>query len=50
MIFSTLSLVILIVGVGTLIDSQIVRVAILAGTKYIVSPGFNQITTGGLNL
>lgn len=40
-ILSILSLVILIVGVGTLIDSKIARVVIFAGTKYIVSLGFN---------
>ena len=31
----------LIVGAGTVLDSETARVAILAGAKYIVSPGFD---------
>jgi 2-dehydro-3-deoxyphosphogluconate aldolase / (4S)-4-hydroxy-2-oxoglutarate aldolase len=34
----------LIVGAGTVIDSQTARIAILAGAKYIVSPGFDLET------
>lgn len=31
----------LIVGAGTVLDSETARIAILAGAKYIVSPGFD---------
>lgn len=34
----------LLVGAGTVLDSETARVAILAGAKYIVSPGFNLET------
>ncbi|OAA83515.1 bifunctional 4-hydroxy-2-oxoglutarate aldolase/2-dehydro-3-deoxy-phosphogluconate aldolase [Clostridium ljungdahlii] len=34
----------LIVGAGTVLDSETARVAILAGAKYIVSPGFDLET------
>lgn len=34
----------LIVGAGTVLDSETARIAILAGAKYIVSPGFNLET------
>lgn len=34
----------LIVGAGTVLDSETARVAILAGAEYIVSPGFNLET------
>ena len=34
----------LIVGAGTVLDSETARIAILAGAQYIVSPGFNLDT------
>lgn len=34
----------LIVGAGTVLDSETARIAILAGAKYIVSPGFDLET------
>jgi len=34
----------LIVGAGTVLDSETARIAILAGAEYIVSPGFNLET------
>lgn len=34
----------LLVGAGTVLDSETARVAILAGAKYIVSPGFDLET------
>lgn len=34
----------LLVGAGTVIDSETARIAILAGAKYIVSPGFDLET------
>lgn len=34
----------LIVGAGTVLDSETARIAILAGAEYIVSPGFNLAT------
>lgn len=34
----------LLVGAGTVLDSETARIAILAGAKYIVSPGFNLET------
>lgn len=34
----------LIVGAGTVLDSETARIAILAGAKYIVSPSFNEDT------
>jgi len=34
----------LIVGAGTVLDSETARIAILAGAMYIVSPGFNLET------
>lgn len=34
----------LIVGAGTVLDSETARIAILAGAKYIVSPGFDLAT------
>jgi len=34
----------LIVGAGTVLDSETARIAILAGAKYIVSPGFDLKT------
>ena len=34
----------LIVGAGTVLDSQTARIAILAGAEYIVSPGFDLET------
>lgn len=34
----------LIVGAGTVLDSETARIAILAGAKFIVSPAFNQVT------
>lgn len=34
----------LVVGAGTVLDSETARIAILAGAKYIVSPGFNLET------
>lgn len=34
----------LIVGAGTVLDSETARMAILAGAKYIVSPGFDEAT------
>ena len=34
----------LIIGAGTVIDSETARIAILAGAKYIVSPGFDLET------
>lgn len=34
----------LLVGAGTVLDSETARIAILAGSKYIVSPGFNLET------
>lgn len=34
----------LLVGAGTVLDSETARVAILAGAKYIVSPGFDENT------
>ncbi|MBV4438329.1 bifunctional 2-keto-4-hydroxyglutarate aldolase/2-keto-3-deoxy-6-phosphogluconate aldolase [Clostridium tyrobutyricum] len=34
----------LIVGAGTVLDSETARIAILAGAKYIVSPGFDLDT------
>ncbi|MBS4538667.1 bifunctional 4-hydroxy-2-oxoglutarate aldolase/2-dehydro-3-deoxy-phosphogluconate aldolase [Clostridium sp. D2Q-11] len=34
----------LIVGAGTVLDSETARIAILAGAKYIVSPSFNEET------
>ncbi len=34
----------LLVGAGTVLDSETARVAILAGAKYIVSPSFNLDT------
>lgn len=34
----------LIVGAGTVLDSQTARMAIMAGAKYIVSPGFDKET------
>lgn len=34
----------LIIGAGTILDSQTARIAILAGAQYIVSPGFNLET------
>jgi len=34
----------LIVGAGTVLDSETARIAILAGAKYIVSPSFNLDT------
>lgn len=34
----------LIVGAGTVLDSETARIAILAGAKYIVSPAFNDET------
>jgi len=33
-----------LVGAGTVLDSQTARIAILAGAKFIVSPGFDQAT------
>lgn len=35
---------ILLVGAGTVLDSETARIAILAGAKYIVSPGFDLET------
>lgn len=35
----------LIVGAGTVLDSETARIAILAGAKYIVSPSFNLETS-----
>ena len=34
----------LIVGAGTVLDSETARIAILAGAEYIVSPGFDEET------
>jgi len=34
----------LIIGAGTVLDSETARLAILSGAKYIVSPGFNRET------
>jgi len=34
----------LIVGAGTVLDSETARMAIMAGAKYIVSPGFDKET------
>jgi 2-dehydro-3-deoxyphosphogluconate aldolase / (4S)-4-hydroxy-2-oxoglutarate aldolase len=34
----------LVIGAGTVLDSETARIAILAGAKYIVSPGFNLET------
>ena len=34
----------LVVGAGTVLDSETARIAILAGAKYIVSPGFDLET------
>lgn len=34
----------LLVGAGTVLDSETARTAILAGAKYIVSPGFDKAT------
>lgn len=34
----------LLVGAGTVLDSETARIAILAGAKYIVSPGFDADT------
>ncbi|MCJ8343581.1 MAG: bifunctional 2-keto-4-hydroxyglutarate aldolase/2-keto-3-deoxy-6-phosphogluconate aldolase [Cetobacterium sp.] len=34
----------LIVGAGTVLDSETARIAILSGAKYIVSPGFDKET------
>lgn len=34
----------LLIGAGTVLDSETARVAILAGAKYIVSPGFDEAT------
>lgn len=34
----------LLIGAGTVIDSETARIAILAGANYIVSPGFNLET------
>ncbi len=34
----------LLVGAGTVLDSETARIAILAGAKYIVSPGFDEAT------
>ncbi len=34
----------LIIGAGTVLDSETARIAILAGAKYIVSPGFDLAT------
>lgn len=34
----------LIIGAGTVLDSETARIAILAGAKYIVSPGFDEKT------
>lgn len=34
----------LIVGAGTVLDSETARIAILAGAEYIVSPGFDEAT------
>lgn len=34
----------LIVGAGTVLDSETARIAILAGAKYIVSPAFDEAT------
>jgi len=34
----------LVVGAGTVLDSETARIAILAGAKYIVSPSFNLET------
>ena len=34
----------LLVGAGTVLDSETARIAILAGAKYIVSPGFSLET------
>lgn len=34
----------LLVGAGTVLDSETARIAILAGAKYIVSPGFDSET------
>lgn len=33
-----------IIGAGTVLDSETARIAILAGAKYIVSPGFDEKT------
>lgn len=35
----------LLVGAGTVLDSETARIAILAGAKYIVSPGFDLETS-----
>lgn len=35
----------LIVGAGTVLDSETARIAIMAGAKYIVSPGFDLETS-----
>lgn len=34
----------LLIGAGTVLDSETARMAILAGAKYIVSPGFDEET------
>lgn len=34
----------LIIGAGTVLDAETARIAILAGARYIVSPGFNKET------
>jgi len=34
----------MLVGAGTVLDSETARTAILAGAKYIVSPGFDEAT------
>lgn len=34
----------LLIGAGTVLDSETARIAILAGAKYIVSPGFDEET------
>jgi|SRR5690554_3089597 len=35
----------LVIGAGTVLDSETARVAIMAGAKYIVSPGFDLATS-----